>query len=753
MSRISLSKKWKIRIGVGLVVLGVVGATVLSEFVFAKKKSIKVAERTVASENKNNSENSNSEGNSSENSNSKWPSATENSSSIIESPKESPKETSKNSPVETTNAPNLLSNTNNSTIPSVNSDNPVNKESTNAPKTTPNNSNQIGEVAFQPAKNLNPVKNSSNIELPPFGDLIKTQPNNLPPNTNTQTANSNSNSPMNGLPPLEAVNLDNQKTKTNSEPEKSAVPSPSLTGSELEKPKVGGNNSQNPGLPSLDSIEPTNPKSNPKEDPNLIQITQPPILTNTSNTNPDPKKSVELPKGLGNTNEKKKVESPMGSELNVPPLEVPSLNGNTTGNGNTAGNTTTGLPTNPPSLLSNNNKGESSTPPNKKGDSSTIPNFADLSGNNTPKTNLPKPNEVPNPVNPSVPGVQTGVNSGLNSDGSKEFPGLSGTNPSPGSPPGSSQGPSQGGGLPNKLDFPLEPTNSSPTPIPSSTKEENLSKSKNNPSNLNVPPINEIPSAVGTTPDKKKTEPKSIPTLNYPGNVGDNNKQSNSGSSLNGEGNSLKETPLSGSPLPSTNSIANTSSTTEMKSSNNKSSSIGIGAEGYDEDLYRPGFSEKYASESEKYQAMSRKFYEDNQYWQALLLYNRENPTGNGSIRIPPIAVLEKQFARQIPHGDRSQNLNRTSIASPTGRANSGGLSTNSSSFGNDPSADWENPLKNFPLYSVVQGGETMREIAQKTLGDTSRWSRIKSLNPAVNEDEKIPANTKIYLPIGARIP
>jgi hypothetical protein len=56
------------------------------------------------------------------------------------------------------------------------------------------------------------------------------------------------------------------------------------------------------------------------------------------------------------------------------------------------------------------------------------------------------------------------------------------------------------------------------------------------------------------------------------------------------------------------------------------------------------------------------------------------------------------------------------------------------------------------PLYRVRDGGETMWEIASRTLGSGDRWTDNLRLNPRFDPKDLIPAGSRIRLPRDARV-
>jgi MraZ protein len=55
--------------------------------------------------------------------------------------------------------------------------------------------------------------------------------------------------------------------------------------------------------------------------------------------------------------------------------------------------------------------------------------------------------------------------------------------------------------------------------------------------------------------------------------------------------------------------------------------------------------------------------------------------------------------------------------------------------------------------YPVHAGGETLREIARKTLGSGDRWTDVAKLNPMLSPDKLVDSGTQVRLPAEACIP
>jgi hypothetical protein len=149
--------------------------------------------------------------------------------------------------------------------------------------------------------------------------------------------------------------------------------------------------------------------------------------------------------------------------------------------------------------------------------------------------------------------------------------------------------------------------------------------------------------------------------------------------------------------------------------------------------------------------AVSQKYYFTEKYGAALQQYNREYPLAGAGMRqnpplmapgqavwVPPVRILERDYANQIadfrPLSDKGSPIvpaNRTNAAS-----------------GADPSGA---ALK---LTKVRDRGETLYELARRSLGDSGQWFKIYRLNPTLSRDPKlpIPNGTVLRLPAEATV-
>ena len=228
----------------------------------------------------------------------------------------------------------------------------------------------------------------------------------------------------------------------------------------------------------------------------------------------------------------------------------------------------------------------------------------------------------------------------------------------------------------------------------------------------------------------------------------------------------------------------------------------------YDEETYL-------CKQGDRFEDISMKFYQTEKYAQALLLFNRNHPRAIAAVRqdpptlavgqavyIPPLRVLEKQYATAIPDhaplgsaaspiSTNSDVRNPANGGSGSGTAPGGaagsqtsGLSDNrnsavNSATGPDASApagggyampqDVRNPAPLSPLpatlpatktpmqsqertYQVPKNGETFWEISRKTLGNPNRWSEIRRLNPKIEPQYPVPGDTILKMPPDARL-
>ena len=161
--------------------------------------------------------------------------------------------------------------------------------------------------------------------------------------------------------------------------------------------------------------------------------------------------------------------------------------------------------------------------------------------------------------------------------------------------------------------------------------------------------------------------------------------------------------------------------------------------ESYDEETYtcRP---------NDSFRAISRTYFQDERYAQALFLFNRDHPLATDTIRrgpatlaagtsiyIPPLRILQKYYGQAIGQ------------AAPVQSQTSGVL---------QPAAL---PLTPAPQprersYQVRAQGEMLRDIARRTLNDPERWTEIYQLNRRYDPSVPVPAGSELRLPADARV-
>ena len=160
-------------------------------------------------------------------------------------------------------------------------------------------------------------------------------------------------------------------------------------------------------------------------------------------------------------------------------------------------------------------------------------------------------------------------------------------------------------------------------------------------------------------------------------------------------------------------------------------------------------------SAGDNFAALSTRYYMTPKYADALLKYNQDYPLASREMRqnppavapgqviwIPPVHILERDYANRIDGLTPVTPATPTSrptvepVAPPPGLANSG--------FGNAAGQ----------LYRVRTPGESVQEIARRTLGTSASAVRVQQLNPSLSPDPRlpIPAGTVLRLPGDARV-
>jgi LysM domain len=150
--------------------------------------------------------------------------------------------------------------------------------------------------------------------------------------------------------------------------------------------------------------------------------------------------------------------------------------------------------------------------------------------------------------------------------------------------------------------------------------------------------------------------------------------------------------------------------------------------------------------------SVSRRFYFSDKYSIALQQYNREYPIGSPNLKqdpprlaagtvvwIPPIRVLEKRYPTMIAD---YKPLPNAAVAGPATAA--------APTWTPAPARQVAASSK---TYRVRDGGESMIDIARRTLNNPQAWQTIYQMNPSLNPNSAapIPAGTLLRVPGDAR--
>jgi hypothetical protein len=197
----------------------------------------------------------------------------------------------------------------------------------------------------------------------------------------------------------------------------------------------------------------------------------------------------------------------------------------------------------------------------------------------------------------------------------------------------------------------------------------------------------------------------------------------------------------------------------------------------YDEETYL-------CKQGDSFAAISTKFYLNEKYAQALLLFNRNHPRATAGVRqdppslaagqpvyIPPLRVLEKRYATAIPdHASAdpqgtqtSANPDKGSTALPAGPKEiagpTGGPGYSVPDTRNLPSTPTAPRMIPKPstspterVYVVSKNGETFWDISRRTLSNPNRWWEISQLNKQIDPSRPVPVGTPLRMPADARI-
>lgn len=151
--------------------------------------------------------------------------------------------------------------------------------------------------------------------------------------------------------------------------------------------------------------------------------------------------------------------------------------------------------------------------------------------------------------------------------------------------------------------------------------------------------------------------------------------------------------------------------------------------ESYDEETHR-------CTANDSFRAISQKYYQSDRYAQALWLFNRNHPMAAEGVQqnppvlqagtavyIPPTRILEKYYASALS-----------------------GAAAGAETAAAAASAERQ--------YRVRRSGETVYDIARRTLGSGDRWMEIYRLNQQQRLDpmSPVPAGLVLRLPADARV-
>jgi nucleoid-associated protein YgaU len=162
--------------------------------------------------------------------------------------------------------------------------------------------------------------------------------------------------------------------------------------------------------------------------------------------------------------------------------------------------------------------------------------------------------------------------------------------------------------------------------------------------------------------------------------------------------------------------------------------------ESYDEETYL-------CRSGDTLESICQRYYTDDKYARALLLFNRNHPRpASGLVKeppelrdgqpvyIPPSQILEKYYAYAIP-----------GYKPPSGGIVQAGATTASA-----PNANLSRSAQRY----IVRQAEMISTIARTTLGNLERWSEIYELNGrGFDPSRPLAPGTVLVMPADARIP
>jgi hypothetical protein len=172
------------------------------------------------------------------------------------------------------------------------------------------------------------------------------------------------------------------------------------------------------------------------------------------------------------------------------------------------------------------------------------------------------------------------------------------------------------------------------------------------------------------------------------------------------------------------------------------------------------------AGQGDTFATISKKYFKDEKYEQALLKYNREYQSQDGfeknppdlppgtQVQIPELAALESLYPEAIPGYKKAETG-----PAPTGTAGPDDGKLRSATATTDmavtPVVQVSTKKNSQPSrsYEVQKEGETYYAIAKKTLANPARWNEIYHLNGERFEASRpLPVGTLLRLPADAHV-
>jgi hypothetical protein len=177
------------------------------------------------------------------------------------------------------------------------------------------------------------------------------------------------------------------------------------------------------------------------------------------------------------------------------------------------------------------------------------------------------------------------------------------------------------------------------------------------------------------------------------------------------------------------------------------------------------------------FEILAKNYYHSERYGQALMRYNRdyhyrgaEDPLRlqpGMQVHFPPLHVLETNYGEAIPNhrpvpSAAAPETRSTGLSSPVSQLPGGERVAVAVPAvpvaGARPSeevltANAQATPRGTKTYRIqAPGGEQMRPLAQRTLGNPERWLEIYRLNPNLDPAQFIPSGTPVLLPGDARV-